>query len=191
MEQNMIYDVSYMEALKRGFKQYATFSGRASRSEFWRFMVSREIIINSIGVLSIIVDMIFGETSDISDYTIWLFIIMHLIYLMPTIAYSCRRLHDIGRSGMTLFMVLIPIVGFFVLLSDFVKQGDVSSNAYGERTSYVVVTPTEEEKIGIERTASLREDVTMGALAIILYIWVFVYDFIPAAWIAYNTSGLQ
>ena len=42
---NMIYDVSYMEALKRGFKQYATFSGRASRSEFWRFMVSREIII--------------------------------------------------------------------------------------------------------------------------------------------------
>ena len=31
-----------MEALKRGFKQYATFSGRASRSEFWRFMVSRE-----------------------------------------------------------------------------------------------------------------------------------------------------
>ena len=54
----------------------------------------------------------FGETSDISDYTIWLFIIMHLIYLMPTIAYSSRRLHDIGRSGMTLFMVLIPIVGF-------------------------------------------------------------------------------
>ena len=176
MEQNMIYDVSYMEALKRGFKQYATFSGRASRSEFWRFMVSQEII---------------GENSDISDYTIWLFIIMHLIYLMPTIAYSCRRLHDIGRSGMTLFMVLIPIVGFFVLLSDFVKQGDVSSNAYGERTSYVVVTPTEEEQIGIECTASLREDVTMGALAIILYIWVFVYDFIPAAWIAYNTSGLQ
>lgn len=184
MEQNMIYDVSYMEALKRGFKQYAIFSGRASRSEFWRFMVSREIIINSLGVLSIIVDMIFGENSDISDYTIWLFIIMHLIYLMPTIAYSCRRLHDIGRSGMTLFMVLIPIVGFFVLLSDFVKQGDVSSNAYGERTSYVVVTPTEEEQIGIECTASLREDVTMGALAIILYIWVFVYDFIPAAWIA-------
>ena len=51
MEQNMIYDVSYMEALKRGFKQYATFSGRASRSEFWRFMVSREIIINSLGDL--------------------------------------------------------------------------------------------------------------------------------------------
>ena len=51
MEQNMIYDVSYMEALKRGFKQYATFSGRASRSEFWRFMVSREIIIKVFLVL--------------------------------------------------------------------------------------------------------------------------------------------
>ena len=60
----MIYDVSYMEALKRRIKQYATFSGRASRSEFLAIMVSREIIINSLGVLSIIVDMIFGENSD-------------------------------------------------------------------------------------------------------------------------------
>ena len=40
MNQNMIYDVSYMDALKRGFKQYVTFSGRTSRSEFWRFSVS-------------------------------------------------------------------------------------------------------------------------------------------------------
>ncbi len=43
MNQNMIYDVSYMDALKRGFKQYGYLSGRASRSEFWRFMVCREI----------------------------------------------------------------------------------------------------------------------------------------------------
>ena len=48
MNQNMIYDVSYMDALKRGFKQYVTFSGRASRSEFWRFMVCREIILDGL-----------------------------------------------------------------------------------------------------------------------------------------------
>ena len=50
MNQNMIYDVSYMDALKRGFKQYVTFSGRASRSEFWRFMVCREIILDGLAV---------------------------------------------------------------------------------------------------------------------------------------------
>ena len=48
MNQNMIYDVSYMDALKRGFKQYVTFSGRTSRSEFWRFMVCREIILDGL-----------------------------------------------------------------------------------------------------------------------------------------------
>ena len=43
MNQNMIYDVSYMDALKRGFKQYVTFSGRASRSEFWRLWCAEKL----------------------------------------------------------------------------------------------------------------------------------------------------
>lgn len=190
MNQNMIYDVSYMEALKRGFKQYATFSGRTSRSEFWRFIVSREIILDGMAVFSSIVDMIIGNTSDASDYILALIIILHLIYLLPTLAITCRRLHDVGKSGLTFLLVFIPIIGVFVLLSNLVKKGDNATNVYGDKTGYTAITPILEQQVGLEHTPTLREDVLMGALAIILYIWVFTQQFIESAWISFNSRGL-
>lgn len=190
MNQNMIYDVSYMEALKRGFKQYATFSGRSSRSEFWRFIVSREIVLDGMAVFSSIVDMILGNTSDASDYILALIIILHLIYLLPTLAITCRRLHDVGKSGLTFLLVFIPIIGIFVLLSNLVKKGDNSTNVYGDKTGYICITPIMEEQVGLEHTPTIREDILMGALAIILYIWIFTQQFIASAWISFNSRGL-
>lgn len=190
MNQNMIYDVSYIEAIKRGFKQYATFSGRASRSEFWRFIVSREIVLDGMAVFSSIVDMILGNTSDASDYILALIIILHLIYLLPTLAITCRRLHDVGKSGLTFLLVFIPIIGVFVLLSNLVKKGDNAINVYGDKTGYTAITPIMEQQVGLEHTPTLREDVLMGALAIILYIWVFTQQFIESAWISFNSRGL-
>lgn len=190
MNQNMIYDVSYMEALKRGFKQYATFSGRSSRSEFWRFIVSREIVLDGMAVFSSIVDMILGNTSDASDYILALIIILHLIYLLPTLAITCRRLHDVGKSGLTFLLVFIPIIGIFVLLSNLVKKGDNSTNVYGDKTGYICITPIMEQQVGLEHTPTIREDILMGALAIILYIWIFTQQFIASAWISFNSRGL-
>ena len=190
MNQNMIYDVSYMEALKRGFKQYATFSGRASRSEFWRFIVSREIVLDGMAVFSSIVDMILGNTSDASDYILALIIILHLIYLLPTLAITCRRLHDVGKSGLTFLLVFIPIIGVFVLLSNLVKKGDNAINVYGDKTGLSDITPIMEQQVGLEHTPTLREDILMGALAIILYIWIFTQQFIASAWISFNSRGV-
>lgn len=190
MNQNMIYDVSYMEALKRGFKQYATFSGRASRSEFWRFIVSREIVLDGMAVFSSIVDMILGNTSDASDYILALIIILHLIYLLPTLAITCRRLHDVGKSGLTFLLVFIPIIGVFVLLSNLVKKGDNAINVYGDKSGYTAITPIMEQQVGLEHTPTLREDILMGALAIILYIWIFTQQFIASAWISFNSRGV-
>lgn len=190
MNQNMIYDVSYMEALKRGFKQYATFSGRASRSEFWRFIVSREIVLDGMAVFSSIVDMILGNASDASDYILALIIILHLIYLLPTLAITCRRLHDVGKSGLTFLLVFIPIIGVFVLLSNLVKKGDNAINVYGDKTGYTCITPIMEQQVGLEHTPTLREDILMGALAIILYIWIFTQQFIASAWISFNSRGV-
>ena len=190
MDQNMIYDVSYMEAIKRGFKQYAIFSGRASRSEFWRFIVSREIVLDGMAVFSSIVDMILGNTSDVSDYILALIIILHLIYLLPTLAITCRRLHDVGKSGLTFLLVFIPIIGIFVLLSNLVKRGDNLTNVYGDKTGYTCITPIMEQQVGLEHTPTLREDILMGALAIILYIWIFTQQFIASAWISFNSRGV-
>ena len=190
MNQNMIYDVSYMEALKRGFKQYVTFSGRASHSEFWRFMVCREIILDGLAVFGIIVDMVLGNTSAASDYAMVLLIILQLIFFLPSLAITCRRLHDVGKSGLTFLLVFIPIVGIFVLLSYLVKKGDASTNAYGEKTGYTCVTPVMEQQLGLEHTPTVREDIVMGAVSIVFYIWVFTQQFVESAWVSFNARGM-
>lgn len=190
MNQNMIYDVSYMDALKRGFKKYVTFSRRASRSEFWRFMVCREIILDGLAVFGIIVDMVLGNSSAASDYAMVLLIILQLIFFLPSLAITCRRLHDVGKSGLTFLLVFIPIVGIFVLLSDLVKKGNVSINAYGEKTGYTCVTPVMEQQLGLEHTPTVREDILMGAVAIVLYIWVFTQQFVESAWVSFNARGM-
>lgn len=190
MNQNMIYDVSYMDALKRGFKQYVTFSGRTSRSEFWRFMVCREIILDGLAVFGIIVDMVLGNTSAASDYAMVLLVILQLIYFLPSLAITCRRLHDVGKSGLTFLLIFIPFVGVFVLLSNLVKKGDNAINVYGDKTGYTAITPIMEQQVGLEHTPTLREDILMGALAIILYIWIFTQQFIASAWISFNSRGV-
>ena len=183
MNQNMINDVSYMDALKRGFKQYVTFSGRTSRSEFWRFMVCREIILDGLVGFGLIVDMVLGNTSAASDYAMVLLVILQL-------AITCRRLHDVGKSGLTFLLVFIPIVGIFVLLSNLVKKGDVSVNAYGGKTGYTCVTPVMEQQLGLEHTPTVREDILMGAVAIILYVWIFTQQFVESAWVSFNARGM-
>ena len=190
MNQSMIYDVSYMDALKRGFKQYVTFSGRASRSEFWRFMVCREIILDGLAVFGIIVDMVFGNSSAASDYAMILLVILQLIYFLPSLAITCRRLHDVGKSGLTFLLIFIPFIGIFVLLSNLVKKGDVSINTYGEKTGYTCVTSVMEQQLGLEQTPTVREDIVMGALSIVLYIWVFTQQFVESAWVSFNARGM-
>ena len=190
MNQNMIYDVSYMDALKRGFKQYVTFSGRASRSEFWRFMVCREIILDGLAVFGIIVDMVLGNSSAASDYAMVLLVILQLIYFLPSLAITCRRLHDVGKSGLTFLLIFIPFICIFVLLSNLVKKGDASINAYGEKTGYTCVTPVMEQQLGLEHAPTVREDIVMGTVSIVLYIWVFTQQFVESAWVSFNARGM-
>ena len=87
-------------------------------------------------------------------------------------------------------LIFIPIVGVFVLLSNLVKQGDASINAYGDKTGYTTVTPVMEQQLGLEHTPTVREDILMGAVAIILYIWVFTQQFVESAWVSFNSRGM-
>ena len=153
-------------------------------------MVCREIIVDGLVVFGIIVDMVLGNTSAASDYAMVLLIILQIIYFLPSLAITCRRLHDVGKSGLTFLLIFIPIVGVFVLLSNLVKQGDASINAYGDKTGYTTVTPVMEQQLGLEHTPTVREDILMGAVAIILYIWVFTQQFVESAWVSFNSRGM-
>ena len=98
------------------FKKYATFSGRASRSEYWWFSLACFLV--SIGTM--ILDNIFGTTYDSQSPDGWITGLFSIAMLIPTLAVWIRRLHDRGRSGWwTVIAVtiigLIPIIYWSVM----------------------------------------------------------------------------
>lgn len=100
-------------------KQYADFNGRARRKEYWMFALFNLIITVGLGVVAgIIRTPILGTL-----YT--------LAVLVPGLAVSVRRLHDIGKSGWTLLFGLIPIVGAILLIVWAASEGTSGNNPYG------------------------------------------------------------
>lgn len=106
---------SYLDVLKK----YAEFGGRATRTEYWMFALINTIV--AIGLA--IVDGIVGTAPIIG-------LVYALAVFIPGLAVTVRRLHDIGKSGATIFIVLIPIVGLILLLF-MVRESDAGANQYG------------------------------------------------------------
>ena len=125
--------MNIVESVKSVLSKYATFSGRASRSELWWWYLA--CIIYQI-VAFMIVSALFGSSIDYQQDPDSTFDIITLIIslpiLLPTIAVSVRRLHDLNRSGWWYLLVLIPIIGPIVLIVWFIKRGTDGPNAYGQ-----------------------------------------------------------
>jgi uncharacterized membrane protein YhaH (DUF805 family) len=102
-------------SVKTCFNKYATFSGRARRSELWWFMLA--IFIGN-AVLSII---------DIS----LLSIVFSLATLVPSIAVAARRLHDIDKSGWWQLIAIIPVIGWIIVIIWYAKEGSTVDNRFG------------------------------------------------------------
>jgi len=105
-------------------KKYATFSGRACRSEYWYYVLFYLLI----SIVLSLMDGILGADPQGGGVLGALFA---LGTLLPTIGVGVRRLHDIGRSGWWLLIGLVPLVGGLVLLWFAVKDSDPGDNAYG------------------------------------------------------------
>ena len=106
--------MNFQQAVKTCFGKYVDFSGRASRPEYWWFVLSYV-------VLAVV-------TGFIHRY---LYTLVILAFLLPMLAAGVRRLHDMGRSGWWLFISLIPLVGGLVLLYFTVQPSEPQGNAYG------------------------------------------------------------
>jgi len=103
--------------------KYATFSGRAARSEYWWFALFSFVASLILNVIDI---MLFGNESLMS-----IDLIFSLAILLPSIAVGVRRLHDLGRSGWWLLIILIPLIGILILLFFFVQKGTDGPNEHG------------------------------------------------------------
>ena len=99
-------------------KNYAVFSGRASRTEYWMFVLFSNIFAFLVGLIA-------GFLSNVTktDQSVLVYI-YSLALLIPSIAVVCRRMHDIDRSG---WWQIVPIVGFIFLF----YEGTKGDNRFG------------------------------------------------------------
>ena len=105
-------------------KKYAEFSGRAGRREFWMFFLCNFIISIVFAILGRIpgIGMLFGVISGLYGLAI----------LIPNLAVGARRLHDTNRSGLLQLLLLIPLVGFIILVIFWAQPGNPGGNQYGQ-----------------------------------------------------------
>ena len=118
--------MNFGEAIVSGLRNYFNFSGRASRSELWFFTLFFNLVLIGIGAIT---DFLHSNPVARERFG-WLAGFTHDGLLLPAIAISVRRLHDIDRTG---WWVLIgaTIIGHILLLVWFCTKGTAGRNRFG------------------------------------------------------------
>src|SRR5215467_8785564 len=113
------------EAISSGFRNYVGFWGRAARSEYWYWA----LFIVLLSIVAFLIDMtVFGfNTTGVNPISA----IVALATLLPNLAVSIRRLHDIDRTGWWVLLAFIPLIGYIVLLVWACMRGTVGANRFG------------------------------------------------------------
>ncbi|MEZ6196576.1 MAG: DUF805 domain-containing protein [Planctomycetota bacterium] len=104
-------------------QRYAQFDGRASRSEYWFFVLFQFIAVMAANVIDMIMVGVLG-------FPIFAGLIVSLGLLCPSIAVGIRRLHDIGKPGIMILLGLIPCVGL-ILIYWFIQPSQEGANEFG------------------------------------------------------------
>lgn len=114
-------------------KQYANFSGRARRKEYWMFFLFNIIFI----AIALILDNILGiATQGFGP----LYGIYCLAIIVPSLAVVVRRLHDTGKSGWWFFISLVPLIGGIWLLVLLVTDSTPGANEYGSNPKEIAAS---------------------------------------------------
>jgi uncharacterized membrane protein YhaH (DUF805 family) len=113
------------EAVKMSLARYASFGGRARRLEYWYFTLFHSLTILLAGVVSYLVML------AIPALAIVLYSIVIFGTLLPHLAVTVRRLHDVDRSGWWYLLGLVPLLGAIVLFVWFCTDGTRGPNRFG------------------------------------------------------------
>lgn len=121
-------DKSATDWMVEPLRQYAQFNGRARRKEYWWFSLFAALASIPLSVI----DMLVMGADRIAAVGIGPFTgIFALALVIPSIAVSIRRMHDLGRSGWWLLIGLVPLIGGLVLLVWYCSRGTIGSNRFG------------------------------------------------------------
>ena len=136
--------MNMIEAVQSVIQNYANFSGRAARSEYWWWMLAVTIV-NFLLSFLLLGSMDYeaiaaGTSSPFSVYASFgglLMLVFSLAILVPSLAVGARRLHDSGKSGwfqLIWLLSFIPLLGLIALIAMIylmVQKSDEGSNKYG------------------------------------------------------------
>ena len=119
--------MNFQSSLKTCFNKYASFKGRASRSEFWYFYLFAYATI-------FLIIFLFPDLDGSGDTAFILALIFSLVTICPLVAVTARRLHDGGRSGWWQLISAVPfvgIIGVIFLLIWWCTEGEKKKNKFG------------------------------------------------------------
>ncbi len=116
--------MSFGEAIKSGFANYVTFSGRAQRSAFWLWVLFAILASVACGIID-------GAIFGFDEANKPLSGLFGLATFLPGLAVTVRRLHDTGRSGWWVLLWFIPLIGWIILIIWYCQPGETGNNQYG------------------------------------------------------------
>lgn len=125
--------MNFGEAVGTCLRNFATFRGRARRSEFWNFVLFQMILSLAAGILDA---ALFGSRGIAPMNAA-----LSLLLLLPTLAAGARRLHDGGRSAWWLLIGLVPFIGWLVLVYFYIDRGQDGPNRFGPDPRAPAVMP--------------------------------------------------
>lgn len=115
-----VTSMGLIEAVKTCFMKYATFTGRARRSEYWYFVLFYGIVY-----------ILLSAFSQSSEFMALAYILWPLGAFLPSLAVCIRRLHDTGKGWKFIFWTLVPIYGQIKIIIELAKDSEAGYNWYG------------------------------------------------------------
>jgi uncharacterized membrane protein YhaH (DUF805 family) len=109
--------VTFWQAITSCYSKYATFSGRASRSEYWYFTLYHTLLVACFALMPSVLGTMLLALSLIGNF-------------LPALSVLVRRLHDTDRSGWWYWIALVPLLGL-ILIIWFCTRGTAGDNRFG------------------------------------------------------------
>ncbi len=119
--------MTFGQSISRCFSKYCTFTGRASRSEYWWWILFTAIIGLLFGIPSGLQSI---HESSPSGLPVISYIVSAVLFL-PSLGVLFRRLHDTGKSGWWWLIGFIPVVGTIILVVFCCQPSQTFPNQYG------------------------------------------------------------
>ena len=148
--------MTFADAIKAGFKNYAQFRGVASRSEYWYWVLFTFLVSVVLGTIDGVMaaGSLGQQATDPIAMSGTLGNIASLVFLLPNLTVGVRRMRDAGFSAWFLLVQLVPMIPFVVTIATFVAElsgavgdGNIAEalSAFGAALVFIAVNPASEQ----------------------------------------------